>query len=29
MLGTLNSYVAFTLKVFQVVHVPWSLYMYN
>jgi hypothetical protein len=29
MLETSNIYVAFTLKVFQVVHVPWSLYMYN
>jgi hypothetical protein len=29
MLGTLNSYVAFTLKMFQVIHVPRSLYMYK
>jgi hypothetical protein len=29
MLGTSNSYVAFTLKMFQVVYVPRSLYMYK
>jgi hypothetical protein len=29
MLGTSNSYVAFTLKMFQVVHVSRSLYMYK
>ena len=28
-LGTSNSYVAFTLKVFQVIHVSRFLYMYK
>jgi hypothetical protein len=29
MLETSNNYIAFTLKVFQVVHVSRSLYMYK
>jgi hypothetical protein len=29
MLGTSNNYVAFTLKMFQVVYVPRFLYMHK
>jgi hypothetical protein len=28
-LGTSNNYIAFTLKMFQVVHIPSSLYITN